>query len=301
MELNCCAMTYLLLSILSSTGIFLIFRLIDKRDVSTFPVIVINYLTASATGFLIYGGMEIQDMDFPKPFYLLAVIIGVLFIAMFFIVAKSSQKAGMAVTTIAGKMSMVFPIGFSLLYDPGDSISFLKLTGILVALPGVLFTIYKKKDQQPDLSLIYLPLILFVGMGLVDSLVKLAQFEYVSDNNLSLFTAILFGISALCGILISLTGRKRFLSLFNLKVLFWGILLGLVNFGSIFFLVRTLNFIHPLRGNIDSSVVFGINNIGILTFSVILGLIIFREKLSRLNITGILICLIATILLSYSI
>ncbi len=94
MELNCCAMTYLLLSILSSTGIFLIFRLIDKRDVSTFPVIVINYLTASATGFLIYAGLEIQDMDFPKPFYLLAVIIGVLFIAMFFIVARSSQKAG---------------------------------------------------------------------------------------------------------------------------------------------------------------------------------------------------------------
>ncbi len=43
---------------------------------------------------------------------------------------------------------------------------------------------------MPDLSLLYLPLILFVGMGLVDSLVKLAQFEYVSDNNLSLFTAI---------------------------------------------------------------------------------------------------------------
>jgi len=148
--------------------------------------------------------------------------------------------------------------------------------------------------------LIYLPLILFIGMGIVDSLVKLAQFEYVSDSNLSLFTAILFGISASCGIIISLTGRKRFISLFNLRVLGWGILLGLVNFGSIYFLVRTLNFVHPLRGVIDSSVVFGVNNIGILVFSVLLGLLIFREKMSRLNFAGILICIIATIILAYS-
>ena len=293
-------MTYLLFSILSSTCIFLIFRLIDKRNIPTFPVIVINYLTASAIGFLIYGNLGLQHLDFPRPFYFLAVIIGVLFIIMFFVVAKSSQKAGMAVTTIAGKMSMVFPIAFSLMYDPGDTISFIKLTGIMVALPGVLFTIYKKKEQLPDLSLLYLPMILFVGMGVVDSLVKLAQFEYVSDRNLSLFTAILFGISALCGVGISLTSKKRFLSLFKLNVLTWGILLGGVNFGSIYFLVRTLNFIHPQWGTIDSSVVFGINNIGILTLSVLLGVILFREKLTRLNIAGILICLIATIILSYS-
>jgi len=294
-------MIYLLFSILSSTGIFLIFRLIDKRNVSTFPVIVINYLTASAIGFLIYGKIGLQQLDFPKPFYLLAVIIGILFIIMFFIVARSSQRAGMAVTTIAGKMSMVFPIAFSIFYDPGDTISFLKLTGIFVALPGVLFTIYKKKEELPDLSLLYLPLILFIGMGIVDSLVKLAQYEYVSDSNLSLFTAILFGISALCGIGISLTSKKRFISLFNRKVLSWGILLGGVNFGSIYFLVRTLNYVHPQRGTTGSSVVFGINNIGILTFSVLLGVLLFREKLTRLNIAGILICLIATIILSYSV
>jgi drug/metabolite transporter (DMT)-like permease len=293
-------LTYLLLSILSSTGIFLIFRLIDKRGVKTFPVIVINYITASSIGFAFSGEAGKGTWDFPLPFFVLAIVIGILFIVMFFLVARSSQKAGMAVTTIAGKMSVIFPIIFSILYDPGDTISLLKTMGILVALAGVLLTIFKKKKKLPDPSLLYLPLILFVGMGIVDSLVKLAQYEYVSDRNLSLFTALLFGISAISGILISLSSKSRWISLFNFRVLGWGILLGLVNFGSIFFLVRTLNYSHPSHGIIDSSVVFGINNIGIVALSVLLGVLLFREKLSRTNVAGILICIIATIVLAYS-
>ena len=87
------------------------------------------------------------DKDpFPAPFYIIAIIIGVLFIIMFFILGRSTQKAGMGITTIAGKMSVIFPIAFSILYDPEDVLSPLKLAGILVTLPGVLLTVFKKKQ-----------------------------------------------------------------------------------------------------------------------------------------------------------
>ncbi len=79
-----------------------------------------------------------------------------------------------------------------------------------------------------------------------------------------------------------------------------GALLGAVNFGSIYFLVKTLNYTHPQHGTIDSSVVFEINNIGIVALSVILGMLIFQEKLSRINVAGITVCIIATILLAYA-
>ncbi len=295
-----CTMIYLLFSILSSTGIFLIFRLIEKRNIKNFPVIVINYLTATLAGFALSGDSGGVSWVFPAAFYILAGLIGTLFIIMFFVVARSSQKAGMAVTTLAGKMSVIFPIAFSIIYDPADGISLLKGTGILLALPGVLLTVHRPRNRLPDLSLLYLPLVLFVGMGLVDSLVKLAQYEYVSDANLSLFTAILFGISAIIGILVSVISRDRLASLFSIRVLAWGILLGLVNFGSIYFLVRALNYLHPVRGAIDSSVIFGVNNIGIVVLSLILGVMLFREKLSRVNAAGIVICIIATIILAYS-
>ncbi len=293
-------MLFLLLSILSSTGIFLIFRLIDQRGVKNFPVIIVNYLTAAVLGFAINGRTPAGPGRFPAPFYGLAILIGILFIIMFFVVARSSQKAGMAVTTIAGKMSVVFPIGFSLLYDVQDTLSMLKAAGILVALAGVLLTIYKKRAQWPDPAYMYLPVFLFVGMGLVDSLVKFAQYEYISDINLSLFTAILFSISALSGGISCFFARGRFRSILSLPVLFWGGLLGSVNFGSIFFLVKTLNFQHPDRGTIDSSVVFGINNIGIVALSVFLGVLLFREKLSLINRMGIGVCMVATLMLAYA-
>jgi drug/metabolite transporter (DMT)-like permease len=293
-------MLYLILSILSSSCIFLIFRLIEKRDVKNFPVIVINYFTAALLGFAINRRTLAVSAHAPAGFYALAGLIGILFILMFFVVARSSQKAGMAVTTIAGKMSVIFPILFSIIYDVHDSLSLMKTTGILLALAGVLLTIYKKRTQFPEPAYVYLPFILFVGMGLVDSLVKLAQYEYVSDDNLSLFTAILFSISALGGLFASFLDKGRFKSLFSVPSLYWGLLLGGVNFGSIFFLVKTLNYGHPGHGSIDSSVVFGINNIGIVTLSVILGMFLFREKLSALNQAGILVSIMAIILLAYA-
>jgi len=293
-------MLFLLLSILSSTGIFLIFRLIEKRGIKNFPVIIFNYITAAILGFALNSRTAAEPGQFPAAFYALAILIGVLFIGMFFVVARSSQKAGMAVTTIAGKMSVIFPILFSIVFDVQDIISGLKVGGILIALIGVLLTVYKKRAQLPEPAFIYLPIILFIGMGLVDSLVKLAQYKYVSDANLSLFTAILFSISALSGVFASFFQKGRFWSIFTARALLWGALLGVVNFGSIYFLVKTLNYNHPERGTIDSSVVFGLNNIGIVALSVILGMLLFQEKLSGTNKAGILICIIATILLAYA-
>jgi drug/metabolite transporter (DMT)-like permease len=293
-------MLFLLLSILSSTGIFLIFRLIEKRDIKNFPVIVINYVVAAMLGFALHSRAVDDTGHFPAPFYALSAFIGILFILIFFVVARSSQKAGMAVTTIAGKMSVVFPIVFSILYDPQDTLSLLKTLGIFIALSGVLLTIYKKRTKLSDHSFIYLPVILFFGMGFVDSLVKLAQYEYISDTNLSLFTAILFSISAISGGMACFFHRDWFISLFSTQALMWGALLGGLNFGSIYFLVKTLNYISPEHGAIDSSVVFGINNIGIVVLSVILGMLLFQEKLSGINKAGIGICILATILLAYT-
>ncbi|KPL16768.1 MAG: hypothetical protein AMS23_00975 [Bacteroides sp. SM1_62] len=293
-------MLFLLLSIVSSAGIFLIFRLIEKRGVKNFPVIVINYFTAAILGFALNSRTAAEPVHFPAVFYALAMLIGILFILMFFVVARSSQKAGMAVTTIAGKMSVILPILFSIIYDVHDTISLLKTLGILVALAGVLLTIYKKRTQLPEPASIYLPVVLFFGMGSIDSLIKLAQYEYISDTNLSLFTTILFSISALSGLLASIFHRGRFRSIFTPRAFLWGVLLGGVNFGSIYFLVKTLNYIHPEHGAIDSSVVFGINNIGIVALSVILGVLLFQEELSGINKAGILICIIATILLAYA-
>jgi drug/metabolite transporter (DMT)-like permease len=289
-------MHFLLLCILSSTAIFVTFKTINRFNIPAFPVIVINYLVATLLGFLIYSG-DTGLASIPGSRWLpISIIIGILFILMFFLVAYSTRKAGLSVTTVASKMSVIFPIVFSLIIDPSDQLSLLKSAAILIALGGVVLTVYKKEEESSQRSIIFIPLLLFVGMGLVDSLVKLAQQQYVSDEETALFSAILFLNAFISGLLAAIFYRKHNRYFLKGVVWGWGLLLGAVNFGSIYFLVRALHYSSPTGLHMDSSVIFGANNISIVALSVLVGLLVFNEKLKFINWMGIVLSALALLL-----
>jgi drug/metabolite transporter (DMT)-like permease len=289
-------MHFLLLCILSSTGIFIIFKTIDRLGIPSFPVIVINYLTATLLGFLINAG-EVSLLSMINSSWLpLSILIGVAFILMFFLIAFSSKKAGISVTTVASKMSVVFPIAFSMMIDSGDQLTLMKMAAIALALCGVILTIYQAGKGKLDRAVVFIPLLLFVGMGVVDSLVKLAQHRFVADNDTALFSAILFLNAFLSGLLAMIFYRKDQRQFRRGVTWGWGLLLGTVNFGSIFFLVRALNYTSRAGSGMDGSVIFGANNISIVALSVLVGLLVFKEKLKLINWVGIVLSALALLL-----
>ena len=125
-------MHFLILCILSSTSIFVIFRSIDRFGIPSFPIIVINYLAASILGFIINSGDASLETIRHAQWLPISIMIGILFIIMFFLIAFSSQKAGFSVTTVASKMSVIFPIIFSLIIDPSDKLTLLKTAAIFM-------------------------------------------------------------------------------------------------------------------------------------------------------------------------
>lgn len=293
-------MIYLLLCILSSTGIFIIFKILDRKAIPSFPAIIINYLFASVLGFLVNSD-SFSFKDIPSASWLsIAAPIGFLFIIMFFVVAISSREAGLSITTVAGKMSVVFPIAFSIILGPEDQLNLIKSIAILATLIGVLLTVYKPGAEMINKKGFYIPLLLFIGMGLVDSLVKYAQHAYVNNQETAIFSAALFTMAFLTGMFILPFRKEGFTEFRRKSVWLWGSLLGVVNFGSIFFMVRALNFINPVGKQIDSSIIFGANNIGIVSLSVLASQLFFKEKLSTINWAGIGISLVAIILFSFS-
>jgi len=293
-------MIYLILCILSSTGIFIVFKFLDQKNLPSYPVILINYFVASLLGFTINaGGISLEDIT-GADWFPVSIVIGFLFIVMFFVVAVSSREAGISVTTVASKMSVVFPITFSIMIDPGDNLSLLKSIAILATLTGVMLTVYEPTRSPEDKRKILIPLLLFIGMGIVDAMVKYAQHRYVEDESTAVFSAVLFLMAFITGVVI-LPFRKQGLSEFRGKSIWtWGLLLGIVNFGSIYLMVSALNYVTDQGTKIDSSIIFGTNNIGIVTLSVLAGLLIFREKLRLINWFGIVISAIAIILFSFS-
>ncbi|MCF6240456.1 MAG: hypothetical protein L3J74_03820 [Bacteroidales bacterium] len=284
-------MIFLILSIISSSFIYIIFKLLDTYRIKIFPVIVINYITASITGyFLIGNNFSLQTMLESNWIYVSA-IIGVLFILTFYLIGISSKNAGITITSISTKMSVVFPILFSLFYY-GEQIYLLKTLGILLALLSIILSSIKNKDEKGNKKYLF-PLILFLGMGLVDSLVKFNQQEFLQNTGVATSTTFVFIVAAMVSSVFFLISNFKQIHKLNLKTLIAGLLLGISNFGSLYFLILALN-----HGIFESSVIFAFNNSAIIMISVLAGRFFFKEKLLLINWLGVIVSLAAIVALS---
>lgn len=283
-------MIYLWLSILSSTGIYFIFKIRDKINADLHGIIIINYFVAVLLGLLNHDFNAVISVLKQATWLPIASIIGFLFVVMFFLIGNSTHKAGIVITTLATRMSMVFPIFFSMFLFNED-VTTNRLIKIAITLIAVIMAIYRKPDKSIKRAAVIIPFILFVGSGSVDTLVKTAQHIFVPDNEIPIFSSVLFATSFVAALL-SLLIKKPVKNSISLQTITMGIALGFANWGSLFFIMKALNHSH-----IDSSLVFGVNNLAIVSCSLILGYFIFKEKLSRLNWVGILLSVLSIILL----
>ncbi len=288
-------MIYLVLSILFSSLIFLIFKSFTKFKIDTFPAIVINYTVAAIFGFLIsqqsYPIQKINENDW----FFYALILGVCFIGIFYLMAITSQKIGASVASVSNKMAVIIPVFFGVyLYE--DQLNELKIVGIILALVGLYFATKKEKLLMGK-NYWLLPISLFLLSGFLDSLVKYVQHFYLGSTakNIELFTPTLFSAAAILGIVILLFQWKRSIRI-NLPTLLGGLILGIINYYSIFFIIKALSY-----KEMESSVIFPINNVGVVALTSVVSYLLFKEKLTKVNQLGIFICLLSIALIAYSI
>jgi multidrug transporter EmrE-like cation transporter len=285
-------MVFIILSIISSSLIYITFKLLGRYKVAIFPAIITNYIAASFTGYLLrekdFSLNEVVAADW---FYT-SIIIGILFITMFYLIGLSTQKAGITITSISTKMSVIFPMLFSIIYYQ-ENIYAIKIVGMILALVSIfLSTIQDKTDGTPTKSLLF-PLVLFFGMGIVDSTVKFNQEEYLLNTGVIESTTVIFAVSAIIGLFIQFTFNIKKIKKLKISTIILGVILGLSNFGSLYFLILALN-----SNFLDSSVIFAVNNTAIILISVLIGRFFFEEKLSKLNWLGVAISIIAILSLS---
>ncbi len=214
------------------------------------------------------------------------VLLGIMFIAMFYLIGTSAQKAGITVTTLANKLSLVFPVLFSLIFF-NEQISTIKYIGLATATLAVVLTVYKKDVNKTKLLYIVLPIVIFLGSGMVDSLVKFVQALKISESEVSLYTISVFFVSFICGVIISVINKEKRIK-FQSSTLILGIMLGGANFGSLYFLISALN-----KSGLNSSLVFAINNMSIVAFTSLLGTLLFKENLNKFNFAGIALAIVS--------
>ena len=287
-------MIYLLLSILCSTCLFVTFKWYEKFQIDSFQAIVFNYITAALCGLIASFATFSFSVLIQKTWLWNACVIGAAFIICIYLLSLSIVKIGISITTVVNKMSVLVPVLFAFWYYH-EIISVFKVVGIGLGILSIYFITYRNESKKIEHKYLYLPIALFITGGICDTYIKYTQQTYLSASDHSLFSFVLFSTAAVFGLIIFIIRIIYFKSSLNFKSIIGGILLGIPNYGSIFFLVRALD-----NGLGKSALIFSLNNVGVVAVSSLLAFMVFKEKFNGLNWLGILISIISILFISLS-
>ncbi len=284
-------MIFLIFSILISSSIFVIFKLFKRFQINNFQAITFNYLIASVFGILFFVKNDSLITLFTEPWLPLAIIEGVLFIAVFILFAFSSQKAGIAITAMSSKMSVIIPVIFGIVLYL-DSLRIFKIFGIIIMLIAFYLTLRRDNNNIQNAKFILLPIMIFLGNGMVDTFMKITEHYYLSDDKGYFITAI-FIFALMIGSAITLFNIIFKREKVQFKNFVGGSILGIINYLASLFKLLALSYM-------ESSVVFPVLNSGVVALSAIAGLFLFHEKLSVINRLGIALAIIAIFMIYLS-
>lgn len=288
---------FLIASIILTAWLTIAFKIVGRLGINNLQAIVFNYTVCVITGTFVNGSFPVNSSLVKEPWLPWALVMGCGFISLFNLAAYTVQKIGVAAATVAYKLSMVIPFVFSI-YLYNEDATILKIAGVVVALLAVWLTTRpaeKGKNEHKVSWMVWaMPLLLFVGSGLLDAMIKYVEQAFINPGNQDAYLITAFCVAATVGWLILLylfsTGKQKF----SAKALVAGICIGVPNYFSIWCLLGALK---GYSGN--SSAIIPINNMGIVLFTALVAWLIFKEKLSAANWLGIALSLGAIALIAY--
>lgn len=274
----------------------MLFKYFGKYKVNNLQAIIINYFTAGSLAVVItnINGLPINFQHIVLSNYIVpSLIIGLLFIITFNLLAYGTQKIGIAISTVANKMSMIVPVIIGI-YLFKEALGVFKLIGIFLAISAIYMTSTKSGKLLFDKKFMPIILLIFLGQGIADGTLSWTQKFTLSTENTSLFFASTFFSAGTFGCLFLVYDLMVKKIQFQAKSILWGIALGVPNYLTLHFFIRSLQ--SPI---LESSQVFPVVNMGIIILSAISGIILFKEKLTPLNWSGIAIAIIAISFISF--
>jgi drug/metabolite transporter (DMT)-like permease len=282
-------MQYLILTVLLSTLIIILFKVMGVYKVNTLQAITFNYLFAAVTGYFMTDSGAVFSEISQKPWFYMSFITGAMFIITFFLFAQSTLKAGVSVTAVSGKMSVILPVTAGFIWFH-DTLTITKLTGIVLGLASFFFIFNTGEKFRINYKYVLLPLLLLIGNGLNDTLVKYIQFYFLNGDE-AVFIETVFSISLIFGGIYLLIGMLSGKESLNLKSVLFGLLLGAVNFFGAWFFLKSM-------GLYQASFLFPVVNVSVVLLSSLSGMLFFNERPGKINLAGMVMAVIAIFLIS---
>ncbi|WP_276381374.1 DMT family transporter [Flavobacterium sp. H4147] len=276
-------MLFLILSVLCSVTVGVIFKITRKYNSNPIQIVAFNYVTAILLCYFTFKP-DLNEVHADAPWNIY-IAIGVLLPILFLILAASIKHMGIVKTDAAQRLSLFIPILAAWLVFKEEFNTY-KVIGLIIGFTALLF-ILRKNTSNEENKWIY-PAAVLLGFGIIDILFKQIALYTTLPYTTSLF--IVFDISLAVALFIVVYDVAFKKVKLDYKNLLFGALVGIFNFGNILFYLKA----HKAFSENPSTVFAGMN-MGVIILGSLVGLLFFKEKLSKTNLMGLILALISII------
>lgn len=281
-------MLFLVLSILCSVIVGVIFKITRKYKGNPTQIVTFNYAIALALCYFTFNP-NLAEVDASAPWNIY-IAIGVLLPFVLLSLVASIKHMGIVKTDAAQRLSLFIPILAAWLIFKEEFNSY-KVIGIIIGFMALLFILRKQSSNTENKW--FFPAAVLLGFGVIDILFKQVALYTSLPYPTSLFVVFCVALSVAIVISIYEIGIKK-VKLEPKNILF-GALVGIFNFGNILFYLKA----HKAFAENPSTVFAGMN-MGVIVLGSLVGLLFFKEKLSKINFIGIFLALISIVFIVIS-
>ncbi len=282
-------MLYLIIAVLCSVAVSVLLKMLRQRDIDIRQTIVAGYPVAFLlTLFLL--NPEVSAIGDLGGAWLIIIALAILLPLVFVILGRAIEAVGMVATDAAQRLSLIIPIIAAFLLF-GEVLTGTRIFGLLLGLLALGALVYRPTQAIADNNIstanssmnkqvLRTPLWLFgvwIGYGTIDILFKQVAKQGAAFP-LTLFVS--FGLAGVLLFIYLLITRVRWQG----KALAAGLLLGALNMGNIYAYVRA----HQVLSE-SPSIVFTGMNVGVITVATLIGVGVFKERLNRINMLGLVL------------
>nr|WP_315207744.1 EamA/RhaT family transporter [uncultured Flavobacterium sp.] len=281
-------MLFLILSIICSVTVGAIFKVARKYTISHTQIVAWNYVFACILCYVAFSP-DLNTVETTAPWWLY-ITIGILLPSIFLFLAASIKHMGIVKTDAAQRLSLFIPILAAWLLFK-EQFSILKISAFVLAIPALLLILTKNTENTKNKW--GYPAVVLIGFGVIDILFK----QIATYTSLPYTTSLFVILGIAMTIMITVVAYEVVFKKVTVKIhnIIFGGLVGIFNFGNILFYLKA----HQEFSKSPSTVFAGMN-MGVIIMGSLVGVLIFKEKLSRMNFIGLFLALIAIVLIVLS-
>ena len=265
-------------TIVSTVFIYLLFPSFKRWGVQTNWAITINYFVAASLGWSLAGGAPAVERTLDAPWIFPLSALGLFFYPLFRLTARCSQELGVSVATIASKLSMAIPVLALALMDGMHHISFGQWAGMVLAFPAVWLSASSGEQNmprtaasKPRANLMWIPVIMFFGSGCIDLMFGwYAEHPTLQASGMQMaFASVPFTLGGVVGLADQFRSKRGFP---KRRDVLGGLLLGVTNFGSLYFLLLAFD-----SGLFPRAMVVPLLNLSVIVLATLGGVMLLKD------------------------